>query len=367
MKTRPKIAVIIAIAIPLLILASGMCLTRSYAANFAKPIVATLYVDADASGTATRLSWMDAFTNRLDNSPTTRSITDDLGPCDAGLAIDSSDPVDAAQAIEICKIAAGPSDWGLLSASWVLADGTTVVSLPNYELGHGLFPGFGTNVSVRKGQRLLALSSGTARQPTDPGYYELDDPGFEKGYSGNHPDGFPKAIFTCLGSCPVTGSPYDDAALEVVLRVPPKASGFAFDFKFYTTDYPDWTCSTYNDWFVAMLDPIPDGLPDGNIAFDPMGNPVRANDDLLKVCAPDDSAACYTCPLGTSELQGTGFEGHAGSSWLTATGPARAGTEITLRFAIYDSGDYSFDSTVLIDNFRWLWLPDRVWLPLVYK
>jgi hypothetical protein len=363
MKTRPKIAIFILIVIPLLILASSQHLKRGYAA---KPIVSTFFVNADASGTATGQSWMGALPNRIENSPPTARITDDLGPCDAGLAIDSSDPVDAAQAIDICKIAAGPSDWGLISATWVMADGSAAVSLPNYGLGHGILSGFGDNVSVLQGERLLALSTGTARQPADPGYVAVDT-GFEKGYAGTHPDGFPKGINTCMGLCPVTDIPYDDAALEVVLRVPPAASGFAFDFKFYATDYPYWTCSEFNDWFVAILDPIPDGLPDGNIAFDSMGNPVRVNDDLLNVCAPSTNAPCYTCLLGTSELQGTGFEGHAASNWLTASAPAEAGTEITLRFAIFDSGDATYDSTVLIDNFRWLWLPARAWLPLVLK
>ena len=39
---------------------------------------------------------------------------------------------------------------------------------------------FGPNVNVRRGERMLALSSGAARQPTDPGY--LPPSGYDKQY-----------------------------------------------------------------------------------------------------------------------------------------------------------------------------------------
>ncbi|HEX7479454.1 MAG TPA: hypothetical protein VF331_16745 [Polyangiales bacterium] len=32
----------------------------------------------------------------------------------------------------------------------------------------------------------------------------------------------------------------------------------------------------------------------------------------------------------------------------------RRGDTITLRFAIWDTGDHSFDSTVLLDGFEWI-------------
>lgn len=196
----------------------------------------------------------------------------------------------------------------------------------------------------------------------DPGYVGAADPGFDKGYGGNHPDGFPKGAVSCIGVCPAGGDPRDAAALEVKLRVPVVAQGLSFDFKFYTSEYPTWICSQYNDLFVAILDPIPPGLPEGNIAFDALGNPVSVNSGFLEVCAPDPGAACYMCYGGTAELQGTGFEGHGATGWHTTMAPVDPGSLITLRFAIYDSGDGAFDSTVLIDNFRWLY---RLWLPLV--
>ena len=48
---------------------------------------------------------------------------------------------------------------------------------------------------------------------------------------------------------------------------------------------------------------------------------------------------------------GTGFEGHASTGWLKTTVPVTGGTEITLRFAIRDSGERHLYSTALIDSF----------------
>jgi hypothetical protein len=56
----------------------------------------------------------------------------------------------------------------------------------------------------------------------------------------------------------------------------------------------------------------------------------------------------------------TGFEGHAGTSWLTTTAPVEPDTVVTLTLMIYDSGDGSLDSTVLVDNFRWVAKPTDV-------
>jgi hypothetical protein len=63
---------------------------------------------------------------------------------------------------------------------------------------------------------------------------------------------------------------------------------------------------------------------------------------------------------GVAELAGTGFESNAATSWLTTKAPVPPGSIIKLRFGAYDSGDGIFDSTVLIDNFRWLATPPDV-------
>jgi hypothetical protein len=110
---------------------------------------------------------------------------------------------------------------------------------------------------------------------------------------------------------------------------------------------------------------------DGNISFDSLGNPVSVNNAFLSVCGcagnpPNPCTAggkTFTCPLGTAELMGTGFEDtfggsnhHAATSWLRTTAPVTPGQEITITWTTYDSADGVLDSTTLIDN--WLWIAE---------
>ncbi len=282
--------------------------------------------------------------------------------CDSALALASNDPLDAAKAIGLCG--------GVVSARWAMPDGAAPTADTDFHMGHGIMSAFGTNVSTREGSKLLGISSGTARQPNDPGYMNVG--GFDKDYTSGHPAGFPQESPACPGT--VTGQPHDAVALEVTLMVPDWAQGFSFDFDFYTYEWPVFVCSTYNDFFVALLDPPPAGQANANISFDPMGNPISVNAAFVSVCGCSGGPPCiaggktFLCPGGTSELVGTGFQedffgiltDHAATSWLTTTAPVTPGSVIKLRFGIYDSGDGSLDSTTLIDNFHWLPVPPPV-------
>ncbi|MEQ9319659.1 MAG: hypothetical protein RIF41_10915, partial [Polyangiaceae bacterium] len=289
--------------------------------------------------------------------------------CDAGLAVDEASAMEAVKAVDLCKVSSGPDDWGLVSASWVLPDGSPIpVGFEGpFHLGHGLLPAFGSVVDNRYGELMLALSSGTARQPNDPGYQDVG--GYAKGYLSGHPVGFPKESPACPGV--VTGQPNDGTGLQIVVRTPQNAYGFTFDFDFYTYEWPAYVCSTFNDFFVALLTPYPEGQNDGNVSFDSMGNPVSVNNAFLDVCGCEGNppSPCqaggktFACPLGNTELLGTGFgfdyafEDHAATSWLQTTAPVEPSSEMTLVWATYDSGDGVLDSTTLVDNFRWIAKP----------
>ncbi|MEZ4294613.1 MAG: choice-of-anchor L domain-containing protein [Polyangiaceae bacterium] len=297
---------------------------------------------------------------------------DDSVLCDTDLAIDDADPITAARAMELCKTSVDGVEWGVIGAKWVLADGNPppANALQAFHLGHGILSAFGPNVSPQAGVRMTALSSGSARQPTDPGYQDVN--GYAKNYQCGHPQGFPKESPSCPGT--ITGEPNDATGVEIEIRPPSNAKGFSFDFKFYTYEWPGFVCSTYNDFFVALLSPIPAGQADGNIAFDKMGNPVSVNNAFIEVCGcpgnpPSPCQAggkTFDCALGDIDLIGTGFgfdscafcEDHGGTGWLRTVAPIeKANENITLRFAVYDSGDGVLDTTTLIDNFRWIAKP----------
>jgi hypothetical protein len=245
-----------------------------------------------------------------------------------------------------------------VSARWAAADGSDAPDDLDWSLGHGVLDRLGA-ITPREGERVLALSSGTARAPNDPGF--ASPAGFDKGYQSAPPDGFPKEAPACPGV--LTGATHDDVALEVTVRAPPGALALAFSFDFFTYEWPDYVCSPFNDYFVALLSPPPAGQPDGNISFDAAGNSVSVNNALVRVCdcllGPPCSAPPamplieYDCPEGADELDGSGFETRAATSWLVTEAPV-SDPELVLRFAVWDSGDGILDSTVVIDAFRWL-------------
>ncbi|MEJ7730353.1 MAG: hypothetical protein WKG00_14185 [Polyangiaceae bacterium] len=152
-------------------------------------------ISVDANGDA--LPANQQFDEDCDGSP---ALPGDAS-CDnaAALTIDSNDAIHGANAMDICKVSQNGS-WGIVSAQYVQVD---LSPLPD-PIGHGLLPAFGSLVSPQHGVKMLALSSGTARQPTDPGYQSVS--GHDKGYTSPHPPGFPIES----AACPViTGEPHD--------------------------------------------------------------------------------------------------------------------------------------------------------------
>ena len=282
--------------------------------------------------------------------------------CDGALSPDDPSPLSAARALDLCRLAEG-GKWGVVTAAWVLPDGSLPPKTPAYDLGHGILDGFGPNVAVRRGARLLALSTGTARQPKDPGYQ--DPKGFEKGYSSLPPDGFPKGATSCAGV--ESGAPQDSIALDLSLRAPQNADALAFDFDFYSYELPARVCSRYSDLFVALQSPAPKAHVDGNIALDLFGGVISVNTAAFDVCACSSGPPCVasgrelSCSLGKDELLGTGFGAdlshdgdHAATGWLTTESEVQPGGTVRLRLAIQDAEDGRNDSTVLLDHFRWV-------------
>jgi len=265
--------------------------------------------------------------------------------CDDALSLSEADPFAGARTIGLCQqTSANGNTYGVISARYTRANGATA----NSSIQVGLLDGFGPNVSPRAGARMLALSSGHARLPGQTGACSTTS--CETGGSGSAPPGFPQDVPQCPGSAKIN----DDVALEVELRAPTNATGYSFEFNFYTHEYPEYVCSDFNDQFIALVSPPPAGSINGNICFDKQKKPVSVNIAFFDVC--------QYCPQGTAQLLGTGFDtlgmegiADAGATgWLITQAPVEGGEQFTIRFAIWDTGDQLLDSTVLVDNFRWL-------------
>jgi hypothetical protein len=314
--------------------------------------------------------------------------------CDSNLSMASTAAEDAARAIGLCKFTTeSEKSWGVISARYTTATGSGSMLMPTMA---GLLPEFGA-ARPRAGESMLALSSGVARAPGQDGYTDACDPGTPCLFPGLPPGctDNPGAMEDPLGQDPPAGYPkessgcgtggggggifdpstkiFNQAALELKIRVPTNAKSYAFDSIFYTYEYPNFICSAFNDFFVVFQSPKPADLEDENIVFDSNGDPIGVNAGLLAVCNPDDqvpgAAKTFECEQGTGLLQGTGFganeatcaqeggtlEGVGGAStgWLHTTAPVAPNTIITVRFSVWDTGDQILDSTVLVDKWEW--------------
>jgi hypothetical protein len=129
----------------------------------------------------------------------------------------------------------------------------------------------------------------------------------------------------------------DPIALELRLRVPTNVRGFQFASSFYTHEYPEYLCSSYNDIFVVLQERESGRFE--NILFDDAGNLMTVNNALLRVCR---TIFDLECDLGAGLLARTGYDvscdgerDRAGASTgcVETISPVNAGSILTLRFA----------------------------------
>jgi hypothetical protein len=142
---------------------------------------------------------------------------------------------------------------------------------------------------------------------------------------------------------------YDYAEMRISATVPPGTPAIQYDFAMFSTEYPDFYQTTFNDMYIAWLE---SELWTGNISFDDMGHPISLNAGFLDY---KDAPNMYDCPAPCQapELQGTAMEGHAGTRWLTTTAGVTPGEDIVLVLGVFDLSDPILDTVILLDNFHW--------------
>jgi hypothetical protein len=220
-----------------------------------------------------------------------------------------------------------------------------------------------------EGEKMLILSSGIAQQLTIPGQYASTS------HIGNDPLQLPAPlnpnpvdpglVVDCTidpnlvgtGDCSNTiyeqwdqgNGAYDYAELRISGQVPQGASGFSYNLAFFSTEYPGFYQSSFNDMYIAWLES--EGWT-GNVSFDEMGRPISLNAGFLDY---KDAPNPYDCPApcNAPQLQGTAMQGHAGTKWLTTTAGVTPDEDFTLVLAIFDLSDNILDSVVILDNFAW--------------
>jgi hypothetical protein len=314
-------------------------------------------------------------------------IDNAVGLCDTGLAADSSMAMDYAKAIDLCQTATmADKKWGVIDAKLSLTDG---MGTPDGK-SRSIRPKFGTNTMPQLGASMAVISSGTAaaKGDTNPDWVDAQS-SYQPGTSAAFPADFYAANGHKLPNAPgcpqATGNNANDPVmLTLTIRVPTNAHSFTIKSNFYSSEFPEYTCSPFNDFFVILLDSTYNGTPpnpmDKNLAFYsppnstmtyPVGVNLAANDTGLFTecknggtgCAGLNQGMIHTC-LNTIDLAGTGFDAATGgcgdsnleggaTGWLTTTGNVVPGEIITVRIAIWDTSDEDLDSLALIDAFTW--------------
>ncbi|MEX1363816.1 MAG: choice-of-anchor L domain-containing protein [Nannocystaceae bacterium] len=137
----------------------------------------------------------------------------------------------------------------------------------------------------------------------------------------------------------VSANDYVEMRFDV--QVPPDIVSLSYDFAFFSTEYPYYFGSQFNDMYVGWLE---SEQWTGNISFDAAGNPISLNAGFLDY--RDDGG-------NLPELAGTCMRQHAGTGWLTTTTGVTGGETITMVFAVFDLSDSILDSYVFLDNFEW--------------
>jgi hypothetical protein len=296
------------------------------------------------------------------------------GMCDSGLAPTGS-AANMAAALGLCTgtkpAVADATHWGVVSATYTKGYNTTAA--PGAAAQHGIMTKFGNTITPRQGSSFGVLSSGYAADydqcDTPMGPFKGGCPMDPSDNGSAAPPGYPKPV----GSCTPATDVHDASALILKIKVPANANGLSFDFDFFSGEWPEWVCTTFNDSFVAWLQSSAFTGKGGdlNVSYDTNGNPINVNNAFFQACSPANAiVGCMgntstdKCMLGNGELQGTGFydpgsdcgqsdSGGGSTSWLTTKAPVAPGETITLQLIIWDTGDQAYDSTVLLDDWQW--------------
>lgn len=315
-------------------------------------------------------------------------IIDNVLPlCDAGLASNDNNPLNYAKAIDLCQFTTenpplSQKIWGVISGNFQLANGGNNPSANS----RSIRPQFGTNVLPQAGQRIALLSSGNASYPNqnNPAYVAWQT-GTNTGTSSPAPADWLAAngnAFPNAPGCPAAGSTtaFNPMMLKLRIRVPTNANSFSTKLNFFSSEYPEYVCTAFNDLVVTLVDSTDNGNPsDKNIAIYttqnnqeyPIGvNLVKAAAGLFSQCQNGTISQCgapanYNGCVSTNQLVGTGFNTNiasgcgdngfmgGGTGWLTMSGNVTPGETMEIRFLIFDVGDQFWDSAVVLDNWQW--------------
>ena len=151
------------------------------------------------------------------------------------------------------------------------------------------------------------------------------------------------------------GHPRDESELIMTLQVPPYMHYLYYDIQFFSTEYPEYVGTQYNDDVVITVNSPSQGIStysidinSGYFVWDSHGIPGTGFDVFAQSGWPGGVDWLDTTPrtpgadAGATDLIPIGGESH----------PVSPFEEITVTINIKDCGDNLFDSAAFIDNLR---------------
>lgn len=295
----------------------------------------------DAEGTSTETGAVEMSSTGPDD-PTNGSDSATTGT--TGTIDDGCEDM-LGEKISCDALADGPS---IFNAIGLGCEGDPLETIPigGWTFPPGLDPGswgiatqFGTHVDMfgdptfgpREGDSFLVLSNGTGVDPDPEGLLTFASLNVDGNNNSDDTD-VPAPI-----AWPTTVN--DLVWFQVDMEVPPGVTGFSIDMAYFSEEFPEWVGTAFNDALVLWAH-----SPSGSF-----NTCMTTAGDLCTVTSLWPSAY----QASSEELQGTGFQGNGATGWQTVRAPAVAGETLQLTVALFDSGDTSFTTLVLLDAFQW--------------
>jgi hypothetical protein len=134
----------------------------------------------------------------------------------------------------------------------------------------------------------------------------------------------------------------DVTTLRLDVNVPASASCLALDYRFASEEFPEFVGSEFNDGFVAEID---------TSTWTTHGSAVLAPNDFATRTGSEGVNINGVGPVAVSSAEAADTTYDAATGLVTTKTPVTPGPH-TLYLSIFDQGDGSYDSAVMLDNLR---------------